>query len=234
MKSSDRLWSLGAGLVAVGVAIGVWFGAISPDLRAASSARESIEAVTQQNAIHETRIEALERSADRMPEFQATRDELARGIPSDLAYSDFIRQLDSFATEAGISLESISSIDAISYTPPIADVATAPVVEDVATGETTTSDEAAAAAPADGSGVDEAPMPYTDPLITEQNVAAVQFTVVAEGRAEQLRDFLQRLQMGTRLVSVSAASITTETDAESGKAEIVGYLYVLQPGGISP
>ncbi|WP_425844263.1 hypothetical protein [Agrococcus sp. TSP3-2-1] len=236
MNGADRLWSLGAGVLAAGIAVGAWFGVISPDLRTASTAREDLAMVEQQNVIHGARLEALEQSASLMDEYLATRDELAQGIPSELAYSDFLRQLDAFAVEAGVTIDAVASIDAVPYVAPVADESSAPVVEDAATGEEATAGEggAAAPAPANPAAAPSAPMPYSDPLVTGQNLAAVQVTVNASGETAQLRDFLQRMQLGTRLISITGANITTETDAEPGKAEIVGYLYVLQPSGISP
>ncbi|WP_026374002.1 hypothetical protein [Agrococcus lahaulensis] len=236
MNGADRLWSLGAGVLAAGIAVGAWFGVISPDLRTTSTARDDLAMVEQQNAIHEARLEALEQSASLMDEYLATRDELAQGIPSELAYSDFLRQLDAFAVEAGVTIDAVASIDAVPYAPPVADESTAPVVEDAATGEEASAGEVGGAAPppADSGAAPSAPVPYSDPLVTEQNLAAVQVTVSASGEAAQLRDFLERMQLGTRLISITGASITTETDAESGKAEIVGYLYVLQPGASAP
>jgi hypothetical protein len=229
----DRLWSIGAALVAGGVVAGVWFGVISPDLTATSRARDDLSAVEQQNALHEVRIAALEEEAARMPTLAAAREQLAAGIPSELDYTDFMRQVDAYAVEAGVMVTGFSSVDAVPYLPPIDDAAAQPAPEP-AEGEEqegASADDAAAAPVAAPGEPAPAPMPYTDLLVGEHNFAAAQFTIVATGDRAALADFLHRLQMGPRIVSIATAAFEPDDeDPTLQQVEITGSLYVLEAG----
>lgn len=232
MNGVDRLWSIGAALVAGGVVAGVWFGIISPDLSSASRARDDLSAVEQQNTLHEVRIAALEEEAKRMPTLTAAREQLAEGIPSELDYTTFMRQVDAYATEAGVLVSGFTSVDAVPYLAPLDDAAAAqPAPEPEADGAATSGDSAA---PADvAADPAAAPTPYTDPLVGEHNLAVTQFTITAKGDLAQLADFLHRVQLGPRIVSVSAAAFGPDPDDETRQqVEIAGYLYVLQAGAI--
>lgn len=223
MKASDRLWSLGSGLLAVGIAAGTWFGVISPDLQAAATARDDLAMVEQQNAIHQARITVLEESAAKLPQYEVELAELAQGIPAEAGYADFMRQLESLATETGVTLQSVTNADAIAYVPPVVEEA---VPAEASEGTDAAADPVAADPAAAPTGA--APTPHTNPLINEQNFAALPITISATGGTTELGDFLQRLQMGTRLTSVTSTTLTTAVDDVPGTAEIVGYLYVFR------
>ncbi|MGY3128359.1 hypothetical protein ACVWW9_001858 [Agrococcus sp. UYP33] len=242
MNAKDRLWSLGAGLIAIGVAAGAWFGSISPDLTAASTARGDLEVVEQQNRLHELRIVELEEAAAGMSEFEASRDELSQGVPGELQYAEFIRQLDALALETGVTIVGVTAAEAVAYLPPVEPegvVEPAPAEEAAAETDGSTESEAPtasdpAAAPAEGT-VPDVPMPHTDPLIGPENLAAVPITISTTGVGPaELQAFLQRLQLGTRLVSVSSATFAAGVEPEPWTSDISGYLYVLQPEALTP
>lgn len=230
MKASDRLWSLASGLLAVGIAAGTWFGVISPDLQAAATARDDLAMVEQQNAIHQARIAVLEESASKLPQYEVELAALAEGIPAEAGYAEFMRQLESLATETGVTLQSVTNADAIAYVPPVVEEAAAPA--DAAEGTDAAAEPAAADPAAAPTGA--APTPHTNPLINEQNFAALPITISANGGTAELGDFLQRLQMGTRLTSVTSTTLTTAVDDMPGTAEIVGYLYVFRSSLTAP
>lgn len=254
MNSKDRLWSLGAGLIAIGVAVGAWFGAISPDLAAADSARGDLENVEHQNSLHELRIVQLEEAAARMDEFEADRAELAVGVPGELRYPEFLRQLDALAVEAGVTIVGVTQSEAVAYAPPVEAVeAAAPeaapaagaesagATADTAQADTAQADTAAAVETVAEPEVPVGPMPHTDERVGPQNLSAVQITVSATGDPIALQEFLHELQMGSRLVSISSAAFaegTESLDGEAGetpwKADISGFLYVLQPESTTP
>lgn len=234
MNGVDRLWSIGAALVAGGVVAGVWFGTISPDLSSASRARDDLSAVEQQNALHEVRITALEEEASQMPTLTAARAQLAEGIPSELDYTAFMRQVDAYAAEAGVLVAGFTSVDAVPYLAPLAEPAAAqpaPTAEGdgaAAAGDGTAPVEPVADAAA---GPAAAPMPYTDPLVGEHNLAVTQFTITAKGDRAPLADFVHRVQLGPRIVSITTAAFEPDPDDETRQqVEITGYLYVLQAG----
>jgi hypothetical protein len=81
----------------------------------------------------------------------------------------------------------------------------------------------------------------------------VPITITATGGTAELQAFLNSVQMGSRLVSVSTATFAVEPDAVSGagtqpdaesdsaavpeqvwRTDIGGFLYVLQPEATTP
>lgn len=225
MNARDRLWSLGAVLLAVGVALGGWFGAISPSLDAAARADDDRSSVETQNSVHETRLIALEDAATRIDELKAEHDALTEGLPAGEEYAVFLRDLDALAGQSGVTLSGVSTSPAQVYLPPVEAAVPEPAAE------TGTEPEGDAAqepteAPAQ-EAIDMGPVPFTSPLIDGDNLAAIPVTVSAVGSTEALSAFLHSLQMGTRLVSVSSASFTEPTDIDPGQLDISGFLYAM-------
>lgn len=245
MNPMDRLWSLAAGILALGIGVAAWFGVISPELAATSTARDDLSNVEDLNAIHQLRIAALEEDMSRVGELEAERDALALGIPGDAQYSEFLRQIDAIAGSAGVAVVGVTSGDAVAYTVPAADDAAAPAEEptdaegtDGADAEAQGSADASAGAVAGGEGTvpaatpegettTGAPAPFTDARITSDNLAAVPFSIALSGDVGGLARFLELLQAGERIVTVSDASITEGIDGGAGTAQVVGYAYVL-------
>ncbi|WP_405217164.1 hypothetical protein [Agrococcus sp. Ld7] len=226
MNAKDRLWSLGAGLLAVGVALGGWFGAISPSLDAAARADSDRSAVETQNLVHETRLIALEDAAARIGELHAEHDALNQGVPSGEEYAEFLRQVDALAQQHGVTLSALTTTAAMVYLPPIDDTAAAAAAETPAEPAEASGDESEAPAPEPApEAIDSGPVPFTSPLITGDNLAAIPVTVSVMGSTEQLSAFLHALQMGTRLVSVSTATFTEPTAMDPGQ---------IDPGQIDP
>lgn len=257
MNPTDRLWSVGAAVLAIGIAAGVWFGAVSPELDRAAVANADREAAEHQNTLHETRLLGLEEDAARMGELLAERDELAEGIPADVRYSAFMRELNTLAERSEVALVGLTTGDPEIYAPPVDEAAPAPVepaAEDAAASGSASAggvDGAAAAAESDLSTATQetpaptaptvapgepqfAPAPYADPRITSDNFAAIPFTVAAAGDTDSLAAFLQRLQMGDRLVSISGVTFGEGSETEPPKVDISGYLYVLHSEAVAP
>lgn len=216
MNAKDRLWSLGAALLAIGVALGGWFGAISPSLDAAARADTDRSAVEMQNSVHETRLIALEDAAARINELEAEHDSLADGLPAGEEYAEFLRQLDALAQQSGVTLTALTTAAAQVYLPPV-EAAAEPVAE--ATTESESADAEEPAASPEPEAVDTGPVPFMSPLIDGDNLAAIPVTVSAVGSTDQLSAFLHSLQMGTRLVSVSTANFTEPTEVDAGQLD---------------
>ncbi|WP_347754158.1 hypothetical protein [Agrococcus sp. ProA11] len=247
MNAKDRLWSLGAALLAVGVALGGWFGAISPSLDAAARADDDRSAVEAQNMVHETRLIALEEAAVGIDALHAEHDALVEGLPSGEEYAAFLRQVDALAQQSGVTLSGVTTDAAMVYLPPLDETAPPPAESPAEPAEPAEGDDAEAPAPAAApEAVNGAPMPFTSPLITGDNLAAIPVTVSAMGSTEQLSAFLNALQMGTRLISVSSATFTEPTAADvgqidpaadpaqaapaqlgAGQLDVVGFLYAM-------
>ncbi|GAA1426370.1 hypothetical protein [Agrococcus citreus] len=254
MNTADRLWSLGAGLVAIGVAAGAWFGVISPDLSTASVARDDLETAEHQNSLHELRIASLEEAAARIGEFEASRDELAQGLPGELRYAEFMRQIDALAVQTGVTIVNVGASEALPYLPPVE--AEQPVEAEPAaeTDGAAAADAEATPAAAEPAAV-AAPMPHVDPSIGPENLAAVPVAIAVTGEAIEIEAFLHELQMGPRLVTVKTASFIANAQADIDAVAVAnpdagpglqsiaedpwgvtigGYLYVLQPEANTP
>lgn len=243
MNAMDRLWSLGAGLVAIAVVAGAWFGTVSPSLDDAATADSDRSNVEMQNSIHETRLAGLEEAASRMGEFAAARDELTEGIPADVEYAAFLREVQRLAAETGVVLQAVTTGEAMLYVSPVeeapepeaepeaeSDAATEAETESTDGAEQTTdaaADSAAATQVTAADGELPAPVPYSDPLISPDNFAAIPVSVSAEGEADALFEFLRRLQTGARLISVSTVSVVDATESEPARLDTSGYLYAL-------
>lgn len=257
MSPIDRLWSLAAGVLAVGLGLAAWFGIISPELSAASKAQDELENVESLNQVHELRILALEQDMERIGELRAMRDALAEGIPGEALYSDFLREVDRMASASSVTIEGITSGDAVAYVPPTLEepAEEAPAEEAPAEGDgdqqvsasdsstaAVAGEEPAADAAANDGGAAAAPAPLVDPRIDSDNFAAVPFTISASGDTTALAGFLQRLQGGSRIVSITTASVSEGTEASEGdggaaaegSAQITGFLYVLQTAMTAP
>ncbi|GEK80994.1 hypothetical protein [Agrococcus baldri] len=247
MNAIDRLWALGAAIVAIAVLAGAWFGTVSPDLDAAASADSERSNVEMQNSIHETRLAGLEEAASRMGEFAAVRDELAQGIPAEAEYSAFLRELQRLASQTGVQLQGLTTGEAMLYASPVEAAPEAPAAEDPAaegaaedggTDETAQADAASTSeTPADTAGAPgeiPAPVPYVDPQINADNLAAIPVTITAEGEESSLLDFLRRVQTGARLISLGTVSVVEATETEPARLDTSGYLYTMHGQEVSP
>ena len=123
MNGKDRLWSLGAGLLAVGVALGGWFGAISPSLDAAARADSDRSNVEMQNSVHETRLVALEDAAANISALHAEHAALTNGLPAGEEYAEFLRQVNALAQENGVTVSALTTSAAMVYLPPVDEAA---------------------------------------------------------------------------------------------------------------
>lgn len=258
MNSKDRLWSLGAGIVAVAVGAGTWFGVVAPELSAASSARDDLANVEDLNAVHQLRIAALEQDMARIEDLRAERDALSLGIPGSAQYSDFLRDIDAMAAASAVVITRVESQDPVAYEPPVVESPTEAQPEVDATEGAATEEQpssaagsaaavggegAPAATPDEGGATGSALVPLTDARIGPHNFAAIPVTIDVAGDVSAIEDFLSRLQAGERIMTVTTASIKAPDGASqsvptvegaapvTGSGQVVGFLYVLQSGG---
>jgi type IV pilus assembly protein PilO len=133
----SRTWTAGAAVVGVLLVIAGWFLLIAPQRSAAADLRDQTAAQQTANDQIVLRTKQLQAQFASLPARQAQLAEIKQQMPDNPALPSLIRDLASYAKDAGLSLESVSPAD--------------PVVVDATTGEQTpVAPGAAPAAGADG------------------------------------------------------------------------------------
>lgn len=201
MKLGTKVWGVITFVVAVALVAGGWFLGVSPLLGVKATADKNRTALATQNDVLAGQIAALEAKKAELPELQDRAVSLERSVPSEVDGAAFIRDLNDLANASGVTIQSIVITDGSVY-----------------------------GQPADGTDVEGAPVPVTDPLITSENFVLVPVTVTVAGGWNELLAFSHALQTGQRLVLVTSISSSA---GESGYQFILGgTMYALQrPGG---
>ncbi|AYF97575.1 type IV pilus inner membrane component PilO [Protaetiibacter intestinalis] len=201
MKLGTRVWGVITVVVVVGLVAGGWFLGAAPLLDAKTSSDQARAAILVQNDLLAAQNTALEAKRAELDDLEKRASELETAIPSEVGGADFIRDLNDLAVATGVSISSIGISDGTRYLPPV-----------------------------EGSDVEGAPTPLTDPLITEENFVLVPVTVTATGGWNELLAFVHAVQTGQRLVLVTG--LTSSADAGTYQFQISGTMYALQrPGG---
>jgi Tfp pilus assembly protein PilO len=219
----NRLKMLAALLTGVAVlALGFVLG-VQPQLTAASTASEQKASVDQQNATLSTGLATLKADSEKLPALKSELTELQTSVPSQATMPAFLSEISELAGASGTTVTGFTTSDAVAYAPAAPAAAT---TDSGATGSTT--DAAAPTAP-----VATAPELVTDPQITAANFSSIPITVTIKGSYGQARDFLGKLQQGSRLFLVTnfASSGSSEggsTTATPDQWTVGGLVYVLQ------
>jgi len=230
----NRMLLIAAALTGVVVlALGFLVG-VQPQLVAAAVAGEQQSTVEQQNGSLRQSLTQLEKDNVELPTLKSELGTLTTSVPSQAALSAFLTELDQLADASGTTVTGFTSTDAVSYEPLVADTTatgTAGTDSSAATGADGATDGAAAtpAAPV----MPTAPELVTDPEITAANFSSIPITVSITGSYSQARDFLSKLQGGSRLFLVTAFASTGsseggDTSAVPDQWTVGGLVYVLQ------
>lgn len=220
--TTTKWWLVGAMLVIVIVILAGFTLGISPKLDELSAARTTRTATLAQNEVYEAQLAALQREFDGLETVQDELAVLREAIPEGAALPALIGQLDAIAGRTSVTLTEFSSADAMPYVPvvPAADT-TAPATDGAATNAPATDGAAAEAA--------EAAAAAASPLVTAENFVAVPVTISVTGSFDAVLDFLDDLQNGQRLMTVTSFSSGTPSadvpDRVTG--QIAGIVYVL-------
>jgi Tfp pilus assembly protein PilO len=216
----NRLWLVG-GVLALGIAVIVgWFLGIAPQLQAAHDTRLERIAVEEQNLGFEARLASLEEQFAGISELEDELSELRDAVPSAGELPDFVRQVTAIATQNQVSVTSISLSDAQPFVVPEVPVATDAVTEPPSDKEAAATAADAAVAPATG--------PTTS--LSPDQFLAVPVTVVVEGDNDAALAFVQGLQFGDRVITVTNLStlpLAVEDSDGAVTATISGLIYVL-------
>ena len=223
----NRMMLIAAALTAVVVlALGFLVG-VQPQLVAASSAESQQQSVEAQNETLRESLATLEADNAKLPDLKSELATLDTSVPSQAALSSFLTELDQLAGASGTTVTGFTSSDATAYEPTTTDVA-APAATDAAA-----SDAAGTAPAATAPAAPTAPELVTDPLVTATNFSSIPITVSIQGSYAQARDFLSKLQGGSRLFLVTTFASTGSSEAGDATGvpdqwTVGGLVYVLQ------
>jgi Tfp pilus assembly protein PilO len=223
----NRLKMLAALLTGVAVlALGFVLG-VQPQLTAASTASEQKASVDQQNATLSTGLATLKADSEKLPALKSELTELQTSVPSQATMPAFLSEISELAGASGTTVTGFTTSDAVAYAPAAPAAAT---TDSGATGSTT---DGAGSTAAPTAPVATAPELVTDPQITAANFSSIPITVTIKGSYGQARDFLGKLQQGSRLFLVTnfASSGSSEggsTTATPDQWTVGGLVYVLQ------
>jgi Tfp pilus assembly protein PilO len=197
--TTTKWWLVGAILVIVLVVSAGFTLGVSPKLDELSASRATRTAALAQNEVYELQLAALQREFDGLETVQNELAVLREAIPEGAALPAFVGQLEAIAGRTSVALTEFSSADALPYAP-VVPVATVP--------------DATAAPSA---------------LVTTDNFVAVPVTISVTGSFDAVLQFLEGLQNGQRLMTVTSfSSGTPSADApDRVTGQIAGIVYVL-------
>ena len=211
----NRIFVIASVIGMVAVLLAGWFLGVSPQLSAAASDDTQRATVDGQNDALRVVVTQLIADEKDLPKLKEDLSVLQRSIPRMADTSKFIDDLNGIAVATGVAVSSITLSDALAYVAPVsaAPVAVQPV-------------DAAAAAPIAAPVDPLVPSAVTNPLVTTKNFVLVPITIQTKGAYEQVLNFVNGIQTGSRLFlatsvksNIGADGITTGT--------ITGYIYVL-------
>jgi Tfp pilus assembly protein PilO len=222
--NAQRLWVIGAAVVAVAVLVLGWFVGVEPQLAAMRATDEQRRGVEAQNTATEAAVARLADDFDDLDALEAERDSLRQSIPTEHNKSLFVDQVDALAEASGTRVTQFETSPLVAYTPPVVE---APVTEEGAEDGAEEGTDAAEAteppAPVEPTG----PPIVTDPAITSENFYAIGVTVAVSGTNEAVLEFVDALQHGQRLCLVTQVQISSDEETGLFTATSTGYVYSL-------
>jgi Tfp pilus assembly protein PilO len=210
------------GLVAAG-----WFLVAQPQLAAAAASNDQLGSVQSQISTSQAALGQLREQKGKLGELTDELTGLQASIPSTLASSSLVADLDQEAAAAGVTITNIAVTDAVAYSP--ATSAGAPAA----------STSSSSATPAPTASATPTPSPTaapgkssysatTDPQITAANFIPVPVAISIEGGWDQTLAFVKNLQSGDRLYAVGTLGVKGD-DSGNGvyKTTVTGYVFAL-------
>lgn len=106
--TKSRVWSLGASLLAVLMLVASWFLLISPQRSEAASLRDQVTQQEQFNEQIKLKTKELKAQFASLPARQAQLAEIKQEMPENPALPSLVRDLSSYADDAGVELVSVA------------------------------------------------------------------------------------------------------------------------------
>lgn len=217
----NRLWVIGSVLAMVVVVVLGWLVGIQPQLDAISTSANEQATVDVTNAGHAARLAKLKEDFKDIGKLKAELAPLDASVPTGTEIPAFVDQLDALAGGTQVTLLGITVADAKPYTP-VADP-TAPVA-DSGSASTPAPSATPTSAPAPTTGVP----PFTNTKISANNFAALAVQITVKGDYTNVLNFVNGLQVGTRLFLVTGLTTAAAADNPGAvEANISGLIYAL-------
>jgi hypothetical protein len=186
----NRLWQIGAALVALGALALAWFLGVSPALTDHESAVAQLASLTSTNDQTALKIAKLAKEKQQITQLQDQLASLHGSVPTSADAPGFVNEINAAATQSHVTVTGITVSDAQQYK-----AATPPA-------NTSTPSSTASPKPTVAPGMP----PVTDGLITSDTMAVIPVDITATGTLSQTLDFVKALQFGTRLYLVTKVS----------------------------
>jgi Tfp pilus assembly protein PilO len=220
----NKLWLIGAVLVAGCLVAGGWFVGIQPQLVTAENALQQRTTVKTTNLQDEAILEGLRSDYSKLPQLEDQLSSLQASVPESSAASDLVKELDALSASSGATVTDFTMSDAQAYAPVAAAASPSGSSSATTTSSTTSSSSNTSAA-----GVP----PIKNSMITASNFAAQPVTVTVSGSYGQVLAYLQGIQTGPRLFLVDSIAINSSSSSSGStasglvQAEIGGLVYSL-------
>ena len=211
MVIDNRLWAIGTAIVVIAILVLGWFLGVSPSLAQAAISDDQRVSVEEQNVRHEATLAELKTQFENIDEYKTELAGLRRAIPAGGDLSTFIGQLQDLEAQSGVIVKSITTTDAVPFLNSA--IVTTPAVEAPVDGAETQGGAIETVAPTSG--------------VNELNFVSIEVGLSVSGSREQVLDFVDALQLGSRLYLVTGLSIVEDDLTGTFTASVTGAVYVL-------
>jgi Tfp pilus assembly protein PilO len=213
----SRLVNVGIiGAIAL-VAIFGWMIGISPILSQTATAQAQQATLVSNNSASAARLVLLKKQFSEIASLKGKLGSLQQSVPTQASIPEFLNEINSLASGAGVGLTSLTVNDALTYVAPTGGTAPA---------------SAAVAAPSPSpspseSSVASPPVPAAASGPTSRLVV-IPVSVIVSGSYSQVMAFSGALQSGPRLFLISTMSVLQSTTDGSFSAKLEGNVYALR------
>lgn len=199
----EKLWLLGGCVVGLIVVVIGYFFFIGPQRSDTSSVNGLVGAAKSQNAVLQSRIDALQQQSKDLPKYQADLVQARLALPSTSGLPDFLRTLQSIGNS---TLANVTSLSVLQPT----DVSKIAVASRPVTAATTSASSSSSSGSSGSSGGGGTSVGGT-------KVYALPISATIAGSPAQITAFLTQLQrVQPRAVLISAITLATDQGRAAG------------------
>jgi type IV pilus assembly protein PilO len=214
LASRTSRWTAGTMALCVLLLVGSWFLLVGPRQAETVDLQEQRDAAIATNDGLELEIAQLQAQSKALPERQAQLAAIKREFPAQVQLPKLIRNLDTFATQSGVQLDSLSPGTPVA----VVSAVQAPAAPAAAAGGATTPSGQAA-----------------PPQAAAADLLQVPVTVQVSGDYFQVATFVKRLQQMDRVALISGLAVISQLGSESAPGSVTttlsGFVFVLPDSG---
>lgn len=206
-----QAWVAGGVAGVVVIAAAGWFLLISPQFDDKAEADQRLADAQTQNIVLQKRLDTLRDKASHADDLKSQLAELFKAVPGQHDIEGFTRQLTGFASDAGVTITSISPTAPSQVTLPETEAPSAPATSAPAAGDTATTSP-------DATTGETAPPPPTE-TGPAGHLYSITVTVVTTGGMSGQRAFLAAIETeGARRALVTGTSFSPIIDSATNPA----------------